>query len=396
MLSRKVQSISPSPTLVIDAKAKQMLRDGIDVVGFGAGEPDFETPQHIKEAAVQAIAAGFTRYTPVAGALELREAICEKLHNDNQLQYQPQEIIVSNGAKHSLFNALAALLNPGDEVIIPAPYWVSYPELVKLNDGVPVIAPTTAAENFKLTAETLARLYTPRTKAVILNSPNNPTGQVYTRRELEALAEFILQHNLYVIADEIYEKLIYDRQEHFSIAALGPEIKARTIVVNGVSKAYAMTGWRIGYAAAAADIAALMNSVQSHATSNANAIAQKAATAALRGPQDCVAEMKAAFAQRRNYMVQAVKQLPALTCVEPQGAFYLFVDISPLFGRTYRGQVITGSVDFAAQLLEHAQVAVVPGTAFGAPDYLRFSYALHLTQIEKGMARLAQFVNNLE
>ncbi|HZK25714.1 MAG TPA: pyridoxal phosphate-dependent aminotransferase [Oscillospiraceae bacterium] len=395
MLSKKAQSITPSPTLVIDAKAKQMVKDGVDVVGFGAGEPDFETPQHIKEAAMQAIRAGFTRYTPVAGALDLREAICEKLHTDNKLQYQPQEIIVSNGAKHSLSNTLAVLLNPGDEVIIPAPFWVSYPEMVKINDGVPVIVPTTAAQHFKLTVTALAQAHTSKTKAVILNSPNNPTGQIYSRAELTELAEFALQHNLYLISDEIYEKLIYGQEEHLSIAALAPEIKERTIVVNGVSKAYAMTGWRIGYTASTAAIATLMNSVQSHVTSNANAIAQKATIAALRGPQACVEEMVIAFAQRRDYMVQAVQKLPGLICIEPQGAFYVFIDISHLLGRTYHGQLLGSSVDFAALLLEHAKVALVPGTAFGAPNYLRLSYALSLPQIEKGLARLAQFIAQL-
>ncbi|NLZ39629.1 MAG: pyridoxal phosphate-dependent aminotransferase [Firmicutes bacterium] len=396
MLAKKVQSISPSPTLAIDAKAKQMKKEGIDVIGFGVGEPDFDTPAHIKEAAVQAIKDNFTRYTPVAGCQELREAICQKLKNDNQLLYKPQEIVVSNGAKHSLSNAFAALLNPGDEVIIPAPYWVSYPEIIKINDGVPVIVATSAKHNFKITATEIAGALTSRTKAIILNSPNNPTGQVYTRRELEEIACLALEHNLYIVSDEIYEKLIYGQQPHISIAALGEEIKTRTIVVNGVSKTYAMTGWRIGYAAATAPIAKLMSNLQSHATSNANSIAQKAALAAILGPQDCVAQMKAAFAKRRDYMVQKIKSIPELNCIEPDGAFYVFVDVSKLFGRSYRGQQITDSMDFATLLLEKAQVALVPGTAFGAPNYVRLSYALSLEQAQEGMERIENFIKQLD
>ena len=295
MLSNKSLSISPSPTLAIDAKAKQMKSEGIDVIGFGAGEPDFDTPEHIKEAAIQAIRGGFTKYTPVAGALDLQKAICQKFLQDNGLTYQPAEIVVSNGAKHSLTNVFGALLNPGDEVIIPAPYWVSYSEIVKLNDGVPVIVPTQTENHFKITKGELAAALTPKTKAILINSPNNPTGQVYSRAELQEVADFAVEHNLYVVSDEIYEKLIYGEHEHVSIASLNEKIKELTVVVNGVSKTYSMTGWRIGYTASSAAIAKIMGSVQSHATSNANSIAQKAAVAALVGQQDCVEEMKAAF-----------------------------------------------------------------------------------------------------
>ncbi len=288
MFSRKAQSISPSPTLTIDAKAKQLKKEGVDVIGFGAGEPDFETPAHIKEAAVRAIEAGFTRYTPVAGIPELLEAVSQKLQKDNGLAYEPRNIVVANGAKHALCNALAALLNPGDEVVIPAPYWVSYPEMVKINDGVPVVIQTKKENNFCPSPEDLKQALTPKTKAIIINSPGNPTGQVYSKEQLQAIADFAVQHNLFVIADEIYEKLIYGDSEHVSIASLGEEIKKRTVLVNGVSKTYAMTGWRIGYSASTAEIAKIMSSIQSHATSHANSIAQKAAVAALTGPRDCV------------------------------------------------------------------------------------------------------------
>ncbi|MCR3922433.1 MAG: pyridoxal phosphate-dependent aminotransferase [Firmicutes bacterium] len=396
MLSNKAQSITPSPTLLIDAKAKKMKREGVDVIGFGAGEPDFETPEHIKQAAIQAIGDGFTRYTPVAGALDLQEAICHKLKRDNNLSYQPQEIVASNGAKHSLSNIFAALLNPGDEVIIPAPFWVSYPEIVKIHDGIPVIVPTHIENRCKITVTELADALTEKTKAIIINSPNNPTGQVYTRTELQAIADFAIKHNLYVISDEIYEKLIYGKEEHLSIASLGAEIKKRTIVVNGVSKAYAMTGWRIGYTASIAPIAKLMSSIQSHTTSNANAIAQRATIAALLGPEDSLRDMRIAFAERRDYMVQQIDTIPELTCIEPEGAFYVFVDVSRLFGRAYHGQTVTTSVDFATLLLDNVQVAVVPGSAFGAPDYIRFSYALAMEQMQKGMKRFEQFIQEIK
>ncbi|EEG77605.1 pyridoxal phosphate-dependent aminotransferase [Dethiobacter alkaliphilus] len=396
MLSKKAQSISPSPTLAIDAKAKKMKADGVDVIGFGAGEPDFDTPEHIKDAAVSAIHDGFTRYTPVAGMLDLQQAICEKLQADNGLTYQPNEIVVSNGAKHSLTNVFAALLNPGDEVIIPAPYWVSYSEIVKLNDGVPVIVPTQAENNFKITPLELAGAVTSKTKAILINSPNNPTGQVYTAKELQAVADFAVARNLYVVSDEIYEKLIYGEHEHVSIASLNEKIKDLTIVINGVSKSYAMTGWRIGYTACRADIAKTMSSIQSHATSNPNSIAQKATIAALTGSQQCVADMKVAFSQRRDYMVDKISAIPGLSCIEPTGAFYVFMDVSSLFERSLNGQPVQTSDNFAALLLEQAKVAVVPGTGFGAPNYVRLSYALGMEQIKTGMTRIEDFINQLK
>lgn len=395
MLSNKSLSISPSPTLAIDAKAKQMKSEGIDVIGFGAGEPDFDTPAHIKEAAICAIRDGFTKYTPVAGALDLQKAICQKFLQDNGLTYHPAEIVVSNGAKHSLTNVFGALLNPGDEVIIPAPYWVSYSEIVKLNDGVPVIVPTKPANNFKITTEELAGALTSKTKAILLNSPNNPTGQVYSRAELQDVADFAVEHHLYVVSDEIYEKLIYGQHQHVSIASLNEKIKDLTIVVNGVSKTYSMTGWRIGYTASNAAIAKVMGSVQSHATSNANSVAQKAAVAALTGPQACVEEMKIAFAKRRDTMVEKITAIPALSCIEPTGAFYVFMDVSRLFGKPHQGRVIDSSDTFAALLLESANVAVVPGTGFGAPAYVRLSYALSMEQVLAGMNRIEQFITGL-
>jgi len=395
MLSKKAQSITPSPTLAIDAKAKQLRSEGIDVIGFGAGEPDFDTPNHIKEAAIEAIHSGFTKYTPVAGSLDLQQAICRKLLEDNGLSYQPNEIVVSNGAKHSLTNVFAALLNPGDQVIIPAPFWVSYSEMVKLNDGVPVIVQTQQKNNFKLTRQELLGALTEKTKAILINSPNNPTGQVYTKEELEAVADVAVNHNLYVISDEIYEKLIYGDFEHISIASLNEKIKDLTVVVNGVSKTYSMTGWRIGYTASHKEVAQIMSSIQSHATSNPNSIAQKAAVAAITGPQHCVIEMKAAFAKRRDYLVQQIASIPGLSCIEPTGAFYVLMDTSSVLGRYFQDKQLNSSADFAALLLEHFQVAVVPGISFAAPTYVRLSYTLGMEQLQKGMERIAAFVRAL-
>lgn len=396
MLSRKSMQITPSPTLAIDALAKKLKSEGQDVIGFGAGEPDFDTPEHIKAAAIAAINEGYTKYTPASGSLELQKAICHKFKTDNNLDYEPGQIVVSNGAKHSLTNIFAALLNPGDEVLIPAPFWVSYPEMVKLNDGIPVTVPTTVDNNFKATPADLERYLTGKTKAIIINSPSNPTGQVYTREELQAVADFAVEHGLYVVSDEIYEKLIYGGTRHVSIASLGEKIKNLTIIVNGVSKTYAMTGWRIGYTASSLEIARVMGSIQSHATSNANSIAQKAACAAIMGPQDCVSEMNAAFAARRDYMVSRISKISGLACIEPEGAFYLFVDVSGVFGKSYSGNPIATSDDFAAVLLREKLVATVPGTGFAAPNYIRLSYALSMANIEKGLDRLESFVNALE
>ena len=351
-LSQKALEISPSPTLTIDARAKELKSAGKDVIGFGAGEPDFDTPLHIREAAQKAIDEGFTRYTPASGIPELKKAICEKLKKDNGLEFEPGQIVVSNGAKHSLNNVLTAILNKGDEVIIPAPYWVSYPELVKLNSGAPVILETKRENHYKTSRDELEQALTPRTKAFILNSPGNPTGHVYTRKELEDIAYLALKHHFYIISDEIYEKLTYGENTHVSIASLSKELQEQTIIVNGVSKSYAMTGWRIGYTASALPIANAMAGIQSHATSNPNSIAQKAALAAITGPQDCVEEMRRVFAQRRDYMLTRLKNFPLISSIEPEGAFYLFVHVGKTFTRKFRGTLIGDGDNFATMLLE--------------------------------------------
>ncbi len=395
MLSKKAMNISPSPTLAISAKAKQMKSEGIDVIGFGAGEPDFDTPDHIKEAAIKSIQEGFTKYTPAAGIPELKKVVSEKFKKENGLEYSPNQIVISNGAKHSLDNVFAALLDPGDEVIIPAPYWVSYPEMVKLNDGVPVYIETDSTTCFKVTREQLEKTLTPRTKALILNSPSNPTGQVYSREELEFIADFAVKNNVYVISDEVYEKIIYDQVEHISIASLSPEIKELTIVVNAVSKTYSMTGWRIGYAAAPAELAAAMGDIQSHLTSNPNSMAQMAALAAITGPQDDVEMMRKAFLERRDYMVNRVKEIPYLDCLTPPGSFYLFVEVGDTFGKSFRGKGIQNVDDFAEYLLTEYQVALVPGTAFGSPDCVRLSFATSMENIQEGLKRIEAFTREL-
>ena len=391
-LSRKGLSISPSAPLAIDSKAKKLKAEGIDVVGFGAGEPDFDTPVHIKQAAIAAIEAGFTKYTPASGTMTLKEAICAKFKKDNGLDYAPANIVISNGAKHSLVNVFQAICNPGDEVIIPAPFWVSYPEMVKLADGVPVIVYTTEEQGFKFTVDQIRQAVTAKTKAIILNSPSNPTGMVYTREELAELADLAVEKGFYVVSDEIYEKLIYDGKTHVSIASINEKIKAQTIIVNGVSKTYAMTGWRIGYTASTPEIAKIMSNVQSHATSNPNSIAQKAAEAAISGPQDMVATMVAAFASRRDYMVKRINSMPGLSCVNPNGAFYVMMNISQLMGKELAGLKIQSSDDFANVLLEKANVALVPGSGFGIDTHVRLSYATSQENITKGLDRIEQFL----
>ena len=393
MLSNKARAISSSPTLAIDAKFKQMKANGEDVVGFGCGEPDFDTPQYIKDAAIAAINSGKTKYTPAAGTLELRKAVAEKFKRENGLDYAPSDIVVSNGAKHSLMNALTAILNPGDEVILPAPFWVSYPELIKLADGVPVIINTKEENEFKAKAEDLKRALTPKTKAIILNSPSNPTGMVYTKEELKEIADFAVENNLYVVSDEIYEHLIYEG-EHISIASFNDKIKALTIVINGVSKTYAMTGWRIGYAAAAPEIAKIMSNVQSHASSNPNSIAQAATVAALSGGDEEIERMRRHFKNRRDYMVEAINSIDGVSCRMPHGAFYIMMNIDELIGKTYYGKIINNSDDFAELFLEKAKVAVVPGTGFGAANFVRWSYATSMDNIVEGIQRLKNFLEN--
>ncbi len=396
MLSKKALSISPSPTMAIDSKAKEMKSQGIDVVGFGAGEPDFDTPAHIREAGIRAIEEGHTRYTPAAGTLELKEAICDKLKRENDLAYSPAQIVISNGAKHSLHNVLAALLNPGDEVMIPTPYWVSYPEMVRLNDGIPVVIATTEENGFKPTLADLERDYSKKCKALILNSPSNPTGQVCSEDELRMIANFCCERNLFIIADEIYEKLLYGENRHISIATFSEMVKELTILVNGVSKSYAMTGWRIGYTASTKEIATVMSNIQSHTASNANSIAQKAALSALTGPQECVEEMRLAFDERRQYMVDKIKSIPYLDALEPQGTFYLFANVTKTVGKSLAGKKISGSDDFAAHLLESRKIALVPGTGFGAPNHVRLSFATSMENIVEGLDRIEAFINDLQ
>ncbi len=395
MLSKKALGINPSPTMAIDSKAKEMKSRGIDIIGFGAGEPDFDTPLHIREAAIRAINEGHTRYTPAAGTPELKEAIAAKLKTVNGLTYNPGQIVVSNGAKHSLSNVFTALLNPGDEVLIPIPYWVTYPELVSLNDGTPIPVKTAEENNLKATPAELEKVYTDRCKALVLNSPSNPTGQIYSEQELRAIADFCCARNIYIISDEIYESLIYGSCRHASIASFSSEAADLTILVNGVSKSYAMTGWRIGYTASTPDLAKVMANIQSHQASNPNTIAQKAALAALEGPQDCVEEMRLAFDERRRYMYDRVRSMPLLQALEPQGAFYLFVSVTEAIGRSFKGDKIYASDDFAAHLLDSRRVAVVPGTGFGSPDYIRLSFATSMDNIVEGLDRIGAFIEDL-
>jgi Aspartate/tyrosine/aromatic aminotransferase len=391
-LSRKAMNISASVTLAITAKANKMKSQGIDVVSFGAGEPDFNTPEHIQEAAINAIRKGFTKYTAASGIQELKEGICAKLKKDNGIEYNPSQIVISNGAKHSIYNTLSAICNPGDEVIIPVPYWVSYPELVKLVDAVPVFVDTTEEGGFKYTVSSLLSAINEKTKAIILNSPNNPTGTIYTRDELEKIAEIAVEKDILIISDEIYEKLIYDGAKHVSIASINDEIKKRTIVINGMSKAYAMTGWRIGYAAGEANIIKMMSNIQSHATSNPNSIAQYASVEALNGSQEEIEKMKAEFEKRRNYMVGKVNSIPGISCRKPEGAFYVMVNISKIKGRTINCKVINDSLSLCDFLLDEARVAAVPGSAFGADDYIRLSYATSLENIMEGLDRIEKAI----
>ncbi len=390
MLSERAKKVKPSPTLTMDAKAKEMKARGIDVINFGVGEPDFDTPENIKEAAIKAIREGFTKYTPAGGILPLKEAIAAKLKSDNGLGYATDEIIVSCGAKHSLYNIAQALYGPGDEVIIPAPYWVSYPDQVLLNDAEPVIVETSEEDSFLLGAEALDKAITPRTKALILNYPSNPTGLAYDRKALEGIAEVAVKHGIYVVSDEIYEKLLYDGAEHVSIASLGKEIKERTLVVNGLSKSHAMTGWRIGYAAGPKEVISAMAKIQSQSTSNPTSIAQKASVEALTGPQDFLKEMLAAFDERRKFLVDELNSMPGVSCLTPRGAFYAFPNTSGLYGGKLKS-----SSDLAVYLLEEANVALVPGDAFGNDNHVRISYATSLDDIKRAVERIKEVLGRL-
>jgi len=391
-LSHRIASIEESLTLAISSKAKAMKAKGVDVIDFGVGEPDFDTPQHIKQAGIDAINQGFTKYTPAAGTPELRQAIAEKLNRDNGLDFPAAQIIVSCGAKHSLFNIILAMCQEGDEVIIPAPYWVSYPEMVKAAGARNVFLPTDESTEFKLTPQQLDSAITPDSKLLILNSPSNPTGSVYTPDELQAIAELILDTDMYVLSDEIYEKLVYDGTVHKSIASLSPEIKERTIVVNGFSKSYAMTGWRLGYAAGPKEIITAVTRLQSHSTSNPCSIAQKAGVAALKGDQACIRAMVAEFDARRKRILESLNAMPGITCVEPKGAFYALPNVSSWFGKEIRGRKITNSMDFATVCLEEARIAIVPGSGFGDDRFVRFSYATSIENIEEGLRRMAEIL----
>lgn len=391
-LSQIAQAVQASTTLAIDSMFKQMKAEGIDVIGFGAGEPDFNTPDNIKEAAVKAIEENKTRYTPAAGIMELRKAACQRLREDCGLDYTPTQIVAASGAKHSVYIALQVLVDPGDEVILPAPFWVSYYELIKMAGGIPVIVTATEAEDFKLTPEKLAAAITPKTKAMILNNPSNPTGMMYTKAELEAIADICVKNEIYVIADEIYYGLVYDDREFTSFASLGSAVKDLTILVNGVSKSYAMTGWRIGYTASNDQIAKVMSNYLSHSTSAPSSVSQWAAVEALSGPQDGILAMRDEFEARRNYIVERMNQIEGVSCLNPEGAFYVMMNIEKLIGRTFGEITIKDSDDFAKAFLEQGLVAVVPCSGFGAPNFVRWSYATSMDNIKAGLDRLEKFL----
>ena len=385
-LASRVNQVTPSLTLAIDSLAKEMKRNGEDVCSFSAGEPDFDTPIHIKAAAKKALDEGKTRYGPAAGEAGLRKAIAEKLLRDNQLAYNADNVIVTNGGKQSLYNLIMALIEAGDEVIIPAPYWLSYPEMVTLAGGTSVIVNTSLENHYKITPEQLEAAITPKTKLFVLNSPSNPTGIVYTPEEIAALAKIVVEKDILVVSDEIYEKILYDGAIHRSIASFGPEIFQRSIISNGFAKAFSMTGWRVGYIAGPVEIVKAMTKIQGHSTSNVCTFAQYGAIAALESPQDCIEEMVKAFSERRQYILERVRSLPGLNCPTPNGAFYVFIDIS---------QTGLKSRDFCQKLLETQKVAAIPGIAFGADDCIRLSYAIDLKTIEKGFDRIDKFIGTL-
>lgn len=394
-LSYLASAVKPSSTMAIDALYKSMKAQGIDVVGFGAGEPDFATPDFIKDACVQALGEEKTKYTPASGIKELKEAACYRMKEDCGIEYTPDEVLIASGAKHNVYLALRALVNPGDEVVIPGPFWVSYSEIVGICGGKVVVAETREEENFKLSPEALDAAITENTKCVIFNSPSNPTGMMYTREELRALADVCIKHDIYIISDEIYYKLVYDGREFVSIISLGEDVKERTILINGVSKSYSMTGWRIGYSMAPAHITKVMANYASHSTGAPGTMNQWAAVAALRGPQDSVERMRAAFECRRDYMVQRINSMELVSCLKPEGAFYTMVNISKVFGKKCGDVVIDNPDTFARQLLEKGLVAVVSGTGFEAPNHIRWSYAVSMENIQEGLDRLEKFLSEL-
>lgn len=393
-LSRIARGVRASTTMAIDSLYKQMKAEGQDVIGFAAGEPDFNTPDHIKEAAYQAIRDNFTRYTPASGMVELKQAACDRMKADCGVDYIPAQVVIASGAKHMVYLALRALVNPGDEVILPTPAWVSYYELIRIVGGIPVMLPASEEEDFKITPEKLEQAITARTKAIILNNPSNPTGMVYDAGQLQALADVCVRHDLYIIADEIYYGLLYDGKTFTSIASLGEEVKRRTILVNGVSKSYAMTGWRIGYAMAEPEIAKLMADYVSHSTGSPCSISQRAAMAGLTASQEEVYTMREAFQARRDYMVERMNRIPGVSCIRPEGAFYVMMNIQKLIGRTLGGVTIRDDNDFATAFLKQGLVAVVPGEGFGAPGFVRWSYATSMENIKEGLDRLDRFLAN--
>lgn len=393
-LSSHGTAVQASTTLSIDSLYKQMKADGMDVIGFGAGEPDFGTPEHIKEACIQAIQNDFTKYTPPAGIPDLRKAVCVRLKEDFDLVYQPSEVVIASGAKHVLYIALQVLTDPGDEIIIPAPYWVSYLEMVQMVRGTPVVVTATEEENFKLTPEKLEKAITPKTKVLMLNNPSNPTGMVYTREELQALADLCVKHDIYILSDEIYCNLVYDGQSFTSLPTLGQEIKDHTILVNGVSKSYAMTGWRIGYAAAREEIITAMSNYLSHSTGSPASFAQKGAVEALIGPQEEIDQMRKAFEERRDRFVERMNAMDGVSCLKPEGAFYIMMNIRQLIGKTLHGVTIQDADDFSSVFLKEGMVATVPCTGFGAKDYVRWSYATSMENIEEGLDRLERFLQS--
>ena len=395
-LSKKANSISPSITLEITGKANELKAQGVNVMSFAAGEPDFNTPRNIIEAAIKAMDDGYTKYTKTSGIVELRKAICKKLHQENNLNYSEEQIVVSTGAKQCLANTFLAILNKGDEVILQNPCWVSYTELIKLADGVPVIVNCDENDGYKLSAKNIEKAVTSKTKAILLNSPHNPTGIVYNKNELEEIAQIAKKYNLIIISDEIYEKLIYDGEEHVSIASLSEDAYERTIVINGLSKTYAMTGWRVGYTASSTKLAKVMSSVQSHMTSNVCSISQYAALEALTGPQDSINMMKNAFEERRNFMMKKLEEIDEVSFIKPQGAFYIMVDITYFIGKSINGIKINNSIEFAKILLEEEKVAVIPGAAFGLENFIRLSYATSMEVIEEGLDRIKSFLGKLK
>lgn len=391
-VSRIAEAVRASTTLAVDSLAKQMKADGLDVVGFGTGEPDFNTPDNINMAGIKAICDGKTKYTPAAGIIPLRKAIAQRLKEDCGLDYDYTQIVVASGAKHSVYIALAAITNPGDEIIIPAPFWVSYYEMVRMVGGTPVIVEAGEAQDFKITAEQLENAITDKTKCLMLNNPSNPTGMIYSADELRALADVCVKHDLYILADEIYYQLIYDGIEFTSIASLSEDIKERTLLINGVSKSYAMTGWRVGYCAANKILAKIMSNFLSHSTGAPSTISQWASVEALSGPQDGIEAMRLEFLKRRDYIVERINAIPGVSCIRPNGAFYVMMNIEKLIGRTLGGKLIENDDDFAVALLEKALVAVVPCSGFGMKNFVRWSYAASMENIQKGLDRLEKFV----